>query len=82
MREKIFIFISRLGKSCKSLKCNLITTQNLGRAMIPDQAYENPDGTPLRIDTDFFGKIRNGKKPSAGPFENPGVGKELKLKVW
>jgi hypothetical protein len=70
------------GKSLKTLKCNLISTQNLGKAMIPDQAYENPDGSPLKIDSDFFGNKRNEKKPSAGPFENTAIGKELKLKVW
>ncbi len=79
--ENIYLHIT-LGKSFKSLKCYLIATSNLGRAMIPDQSYENPDGTPVRIDTDFFGNKRNEKKPSAGPFENPGLGKELKLKVW
>jgi alpha-N-arabinofuranosidase len=50
--------------------------------MIPDQAYENPDGSPLRIDTDYFGKMRNDKKPTPGPFENPETGRLLKLKVW
>ena len=50
--------------------------------MIPDLAFENPDGTPLKIDTDYLGNKRNEKNPSAGPFEKPTVGKQLKLKVW
>ena len=79
--ENVYLYII-LEKSYKTLKNKLITTQDLGRAMIPDQAYENPDGSPLRIDTDYSGNKRNDKKPSAGPFENPVVGKELKLKVW
>jgi hypothetical protein len=49
--------------------------------VIPDQAFENPDGSPLRIDTDYFGNKRNDKNPTAGPFENPGQGR-LSLKVW
>jgi alpha-N-arabinofuranosidase len=48
---------------------------------MPNAAYENPDGTPLKIDTDYFGKKRNEASPSAGPFEKPGEGR-LKLKVW
>ena len=48
---------------------------------MPKAAYENPDGTPLKIDTDYFGKKRSQTNPSAGPFENPGEGK-LTLKVW
>lgn len=60
----------------------LITTRLLGKAIIPDQAYENPDGSPLTIDTDYFGNKRNSKKPSAGPFENAVAGKQVKFKVW
>jgi alpha-N-arabinofuranosidase len=59
----------------------LVTTELLGKAVIPDQAFENPDGTPLRIDTDYFGKKRNEKNPFPGPFEIPQGGKQI-LKVW
>jgi alpha-N-arabinofuranosidase len=59
----------------------LVTTELLGKAVIPDQTFENPDGTPLRIDTDYFGKKRNEMNPFPGPFENPAGGK-LTLKVW
>ena len=69
-------------KSFKKLKSMLITTRLLGKAIIPDQAYENPDGSPLTIDTDYFGNKRNSKKPSAGPFENAVAGKQVKFKVW
>ena len=60
----------------------LVTTDMLGKAVIPNLPYEHPDGSPLRVDTDYFGKKRNEKNPSAGPFENPAVGKQLTLKVW
>ena len=53
--ESVFLYIT-LDKSYKSLKSSLITTQMLGKAMIPDQAFENPDGSPLKIDTDYSGK--------------------------
>jgi len=77
----MYLYIT-LDKSFKTLRSTMVTTQLLGKAMIPDLAYENPDGSPLKIDTDYFGKKRNEKNPSAGPFENPIVGKQLKLKVW
>jgi alpha-N-arabinofuranosidase len=70
-----------LDDSYRALDNPLVTTALLGRAKIPDAAYENPDGTPLKVDTDYFGKKRNEADPSAGPFENPGEGK-LMLKVW
>jgi alpha-N-arabinofuranosidase len=60
----------------------LVTTDMLGKVVIPNLPYEHPDGSLLRVDTDYFGKKRNEKNPSAGPFENPAVGKQLTLKVW
>ncbi|MGA2540579.1 MAG: right-handed parallel beta-helix repeat-containing protein [Verrucomicrobiota bacterium] len=58
----------------------MVTTELLGRAIIPNAAYEEPDGTPIRINTDYLGKSRNETNPTPGPFENPGQG-SLKLKV-
>jgi hypothetical protein len=78
--ENVYLYIT-LDKSFMSLNNKLVTTTLLGKAMIPGQAFENPDGSPLTIDTDYFGRKRNEANPSAGPFENPGDG-ELKLKVW
>jgi alpha-N-arabinofuranosidase len=48
---------------------------------MPGEGFENPDGTPLKIDTDYLGKKRSAANPSAGPFENPGKGL-VKIKVW
>lgn len=79
--ESVYLYIT-LDKSSKSLKSKIVSTQLLGKALIPDQAYENPDGSPLKIDTDYFGRKRNEKNPSAGPFENPVIGKQINLKVW
>jgi alpha-N-arabinofuranosidase len=59
----------------------LVTTKLLGRAIIPNAAYEQPDGTGIRINTDYFGRSRNESNPTPGPFEHPGEG-DLKLKVW
>jgi alpha-N-arabinofuranosidase len=57
----------------------LVTTDLLGKAAIPNLPYENPDGSPVRIDTDYFGKRRGEANPVPGPFESPGQG-ELKVK--
>ena len=62
-------------------KTQLVTTALLGKAKIPKEAFENPDGTPLKIDTDYLGKKRSESNPSAGPFEKQGRGL-VKLKVW
>ncbi|MHC4620514.1 MAG: right-handed parallel beta-helix repeat-containing protein [Planctomycetota bacterium] len=78
--DNVYLHIT-LDKSFRSLNNKLVTTRLLGKAMIPGQAFENPDGSPLKIDTDYFGRKRNDANPSAGPFEDTGDGK-LKLKVW
>jgi alpha-N-arabinofuranosidase len=59
---------------------NLVTSELLGRTTIPDLPYEQPDGAPMRIDTDYFGKQRSASNPAPGPFEHPGTG-EVNLKV-
>jgi arylsulfatase A-like enzyme len=59
----------------------LVTTDLLGRAALPNQAYELPDGSPLKVDVDYFGNRRNAANPFPGPFEIP-EGGQLKLKVW
>ena len=59
----------------------LVTTERLGRAEVPDLPYERPDGTPYRIDRDYFGSERNPGNPCPGPFALPEGGKHL-LKVW
>ena len=59
----------------------LINTDYLSSSLRTGQAWENPDGSPLQIDSDYFGTKRNLENPSAGPFEEPGSGK-LRLQVW
>jgi alpha-N-arabinofuranosidase len=59
----------------------IVTGERLGKAATPNLPYEQPDGTPLRLSQDYFGKPRDEANPAAGPFENPGTG-PLALKVW
>jgi alpha-N-arabinofuranosidase len=59
----------------------LVTTELLGKAKIPDLPFENPDGTLIRIATDYFGHKREEANPFPGPFELPAGGKKT-LKVW
>ena len=59
----------------------LVNGALLGKACIPDLPYEQPDGTPIRIDTDYSGKSRSESNPTPGPFERSGQGL-LSIKVW
>jgi hypothetical protein len=76
------IFLSiNLDEKILKMQNQMVTTEILGKAVIPNAAFENRDGSPLVIDSDFFGKKRNTKNPTAGPFEKPQKG-NLSIKVW
>jgi alpha-L-arabinofuranosidase len=55
----------------------LVTTKVLGSAAIPNVPFEQRNGAPVRINTDYFGNRRK-SNPYPGPFERPGE----KIKVW
>jgi alpha-N-arabinofuranosidase len=59
----------------------LVTTTSLRPAAIPNLPFENPDGTPLKIDTDYLGQQRDNTNPSPGPFEIKKSGLQ-KVKLW
>ena len=60
---------------------NVVTTGLLGNASVSGLPFENADGTPLRIDTDYFGRPRDAQDPVPGPFETLGLA-EGSVKVW
>jgi alpha-L-arabinofuranosidase len=59
----------------------IVTSEILGKAVIPDLPYEKPDGSPIRIDSDYTGKSRSQSSPTPGPFQNPGSGPQ-EIRVW
>jgi len=65
----------------KEQKRQLVTTELLGKARVPNLSYENADGTPLKVDTDYFGKKRNVTNPFPGPFEIVSK-RKVTMKVW
>lgn len=49
---------------------SMVTTSDLlGKAYHADMAFEQPDGSPYRFDSDFFGHRRPDAGLTAGPFE-------------
>jgi hypothetical protein len=71
----------QFGPQSKQADTVRVTSELLGKAMIPNLPYENPDGSPLVSDSDYFCQGRNLARPRAGPFEAPGEGLH-NLKVW
>ena len=51
----------------KDFTCGIINTEILGKAFEPEEYFENPDGTPITFDTDYFGGHR-GLTALPGPF--------------
>lgn len=47
----------------------LVTTELLGKTYHADMAFEHPDSSPYRFDTDFFGQKRPDANVTPGPFE-------------
>ena len=57
----------------------MINTEILGKAFEPEEFFENPDGTPIRFDSDYFGGHR-GAKVIPGPFaEKEEIGKNVNM---
>lgn len=50
-----------------AIKCKLMKTEDLPPAFEPEQNYENPDGSPIVFDTDYFG-VKRSAQIIAGPF--------------
>ena len=51
----------------KDFRVGLVSSDTLGRAFEPEQRFENPDGTDILFDRDYFGNHR-GLDALPGPF--------------
>ena len=61
----------------EGFKDEMVNTDTLGKAFEPEEAYENPDGTPITFDRDYFGEHR-GAVVVPGPFATKeDAGKQL-----
>ncbi len=69
------------GPAIGKAKTKPVTTALLGETQVSKLPYENPDGSPLRVDVDYFGRPRSEAHPTAGPFENPGADAQT-IQVW
>lgn len=69
-----------IPEEIRNVSTKVIGTADLESPRICDQPYENPDGTPLSIDTDYFGNER-ADVPLPGPMENLKCGHN-RIAVW
>ncbi len=69
-KESIWYLNTNLYDILKAMTKNngIVSTKTLGMAFEPEQKYENPDGSPIVFNQDFFGNHR-GTHTWAGPFD-------------
>lgn len=60
------ILHTNLGEYLPTGEEKLITTETLGMAFEPEQRFENPDGTDIVFDEDYYGEKK--ERVTAGPF--------------
>ena len=70
-----------LDSAAFNVKTYPVNTDMLGKTYYSNGYFENPDGTKLAIDKDFLGYPRSLERPSAGPFENIGPGRN-EFVIW
>ena len=59
----------------------MVTTEKLGETIVSEAIFENPDGTPYKLNTDFQGNTRNEENPLPGPLEKLESG-HGRFRVW
>ncbi len=80
-REKNVYLEMAVNKKWLEQKRKLVRSETLSKAIVPNLPFENADGSPIRIDTDYLGEKRNPANPSPGPFEIKRSGVK-EIKVW
>lgn len=77
--DEVYLEIN-IEKELLELPAEIITTKKLGMVRIVEEAYENPDGSAITLDTDYNDCPR-GAKPVAGPLQELREGHN-RIRVW
>jgi len=75
--DDVTTFTTNLYEFIPSAEAQTISTEVLGEAFEPEMRFENPDGSPIVFDSDYFG-CKRGLNPLPGPFADSPAG-ELEL---
>ncbi len=66
-RDDGYVLDTNIFENLPAMRTDLISTETLGEAFEPEQRFENPDGTSIIFDRDYFGNKRS-INPMPGPF--------------
>jgi alpha-N-arabinofuranosidase len=80
-KKGMFLEINLEKSSTDEDNRTLVSTDNLGKAIVPNLPFENPNKTKLVINKDYSGINRSITNPSPGPFEIKVSGAQ-KIKVF
>lgn len=67
-KDGAYYLDTNLYEHLPKLATPFISTEVLGEAFEPEEKFENPDGSPIFFDRDYWGEKR-GVNPTPGPFE-------------
>jgi hypothetical protein len=70
-----------LDKAVNDVNTQLVTTQLLGSTLVSEAVFEDRDGKPYRIDTDFFMEKRYEDQAGPGPFKSLEEGLQ-EIRIW
>ena len=66
-RNGQYLLDTNLPELLRDFRAAIVTSDVLGKAFEPEQRFENPDGSPITFDADYFGGHR-GLSVLPGPF--------------
>lgn len=66
-KDGAYILDTNLYEFLPEIETSMISTELLGEAFEPEQKIENPDGSEILFDQDYFGEKRE-IRPLPGPF--------------
>lgn len=69
-KEGGYLLETNLYEYLPKTENRLISTETLGEAFEPEQKFENPDGSAIVFQEDYFGESC-GMYPLPGPFADP-----------
>jgi len=64
-----------LPEGITKIDCPMVTTAFIGKTKISESKFENPEGTDVSVDIDFFGNRRDQNHIVPGPFADIKSGK-------
>lgn len=75
-KDGVYSLETNLYEFLPEFETGVISTETLGEAFQPEQKFENPDGTEIIFNEDYYGSHR-GVRPQPGPFVKGAFSQEV-----